>query len=193
MPKVVLNALHLAKKFVQKALTKDGIAIDATAGNGYDTLFLAQLVGQDGQVYAFDIQEKAIQDTAAKLKQHGFYNVDLIKDGHQNMDQHIKGTVDAVMFNLGYMPGGDHALITQPENTVLGVKKALNLIKPAGIITIIVYTGHLGGLEEKEALEEMLFDLDQKDYELFEGNYPNQINNPPILYVIERRLKGGRV
>lgn len=186
MPKVVSNAVNMAKVYIARALPSGGIAVDATAGKGTDTVFLASLVGSAGLVYSFDIQELALQETTAKLQKSNLTNVKLINDGHEQMDLYIKEPLDAVMFNLGYLPGGNHELVTTPETTSRAVAKALKMLKPGGVMTIVLYTGHPGGNEEKEQLEEMLYKLDQKSFQLLKVTYPNQKNNPPFLLVIEK-------
>lgn len=187
MSNVALNAVNYAKEFVGKILKPGSSAIDATAGNGNDTIFMSELVTETGRVYSFEIQAEAIQNTERKLTQHNIRNVQLINDGHQYMDKYIEEPVDAVMFNLGYMPKGNHKIVTMPDTSVKACVKALDLLKAGGIITIVCYTGHVGGIEEQNALEELLSKLDQQNFTVFKGAYLNQINNPPFLYVIEKR------
>ena len=98
--------------------------IDATAGNGHDSLLLANLVGDGGRVYAFDIQEKALSNTEKLLAEHKvLHRVELIKDGHQNLNQYIKKEIDGMNLNLGYLPGGDKEVITNKESTIEALEK----------------------------------------------------------------------
>src|SRR5690554_5879880 len=136
----IFNNLSLFSHYlVQKVLKPGDHAIDATAGNGNDTLFLAKTVMETGQVYAFDIQEQALEITENLLKANKiFTGVQLIKAGHENMESIISSKVKAVMFNLGYLPGGDHRVITQPKTTLAGIRQAFNLLERGGIITITI-------------------------------------------------------
>ena len=104
----------MAHAFLSEVITKEDIVVDATMGNGYDTLFLAQLAKK---VYAFDIQEQAIKQTAKRLAEAKVDNVELLLTGHENVGQYIKST-KAAIFNLGYLPSADKSVITQPHTTI---------------------------------------------------------------------------
>ncbi|MBO8137281.1 MAG: class I SAM-dependent methyltransferase [Desulfotomaculum sp.] len=180
------SAVAMAHEFIAANLDENGVAVDATAGNGNDTLFLAQHL-KKGKVFAFDIQEQAINNTAELLKEHGLIKtVNLIRDGHENMDQYVNEPVDAVMFNLGYLPGGDHGIITRPESTAAALDKALQLLKVGGKISIVVYTGHEGGLEELNAVEKTLHKLDSHLFWVVGTRFINRPANAPVLFFIER-------
>ncbi len=133
------------------------IVIDATAGNGHDTLFLAQRVGPLGQVYAFDIQESALKSTATRLTAAGMTNVRLIHDDHAHMRKWIepqhRGCVSTVMFNLGYLPRGDKSIVTKSSSTLAAIDDAISLLHVGGRLTILAYPGHSGGFEETTAVE----------------------------------------
>lgn len=130
--------------------------VDATVGNGHDTLFLAGLVGAKGQVAGFDIQSEALHSTGLKLEDAGCRGpVDLFELGHEQMGKVLKiwqGTVRAVVFNLGYLPGGDHAVITKLETTLIALDAAQELLRPGGVLSVMLYHGHPGGQEEMEAV-----------------------------------------
>lgn len=112
----MIRITEIAQKQVAEVLREGDRAVDATAGNGWDTLFLARLVGPDGRVYAFDIQQAALDETAALLRKNKLLErVDLIHAGHEAMASYVKEPVAAVMFNLGYLPGGDHSIVTRPD------------------------------------------------------------------------------
>lgn len=184
---VLKNSLGKSHEIIKRVVGEGDTVIDATAGNGNDTLMLAQLVGNTGRVYAFDIQEAAIKNTEKKLRQAGLIErVCLIKDGHQNMDSHIKEPVKAVMFNLGYLPGGDHSIATIGETTVTAIEKAMNLIVKNGIITIVVYYGGDSGFEEKNYVMEYTRRINSKNFTVMQTEFVNQINCPPILVCIEK-------
>lgn len=181
------SAVHLVQLLVSGAVRDGGTAVDATAGNGKDTLFLAGLVGPDGQVYAFDIQEKALQTTRALLDEAGLAErVTLINAGHEEMERLVPGPVDAVIFNLGYLPGGDHALITHAGTTVRALRSALNLLRPGGRIGLVVYTGHPGGREECDRVEGLASSLDGKLYRVIKISFINRAAHAPVVIVIEK-------
>ena len=151
---------------IANQLQTGDIAIDATCGNGHDTLFLAKQVGATGKVYGFDIQQHALDLTALKFKeQQQFSQVELICAGHEKIEQHVQAkhqcNISAVMFNLGYLPGGDKSIITQTETTLSALKAACRLLKLSGLINVIAYPGHQGGLQELESLQNWISELDK--------------------------------
>ncbi len=157
-------------------------------GNGYDTKYLAEKVGDVGFVYSFDIQEAAIKSTRKKLEKSNLINrVNLILDGHENMDKYVKEEVSCVLFNLGYLPRADHNVITKPNTTIKAIEHSLKLLKPHGIISIAIYTGHEGGMEEKNSVYDFVKNLDQNEFNVLESGFINQINNPPQLILIEKK------
>ena len=127
------SAAAWARLFIGEALLPGSVVVDATMGNGRDTLFLAGAVGPAGRVYAFDIQPAALKATAALLAEAGLADrAQLIQADHSLLQQHLPGPVDAVMFNLGYLPGGDHSTITRPDSTRAALQAALSLLAPGG-------------------------------------------------------------
>ncbi|MEK7951889.1 tRNA (mnm(5)s(2)U34)-methyltransferase [Luteolibacter soli] len=143
-----------AHREITAVLRQCDLAIDATAGNGHDTLFLAKLVGETGTVIAFDVQEQAITSTRERLASANLLDrVTLVHGSHATLSDHAKpATASAVMFNLGYLPGADHAIITQTEETLQALDASLIVLKPGGILTIVCYPGHDGGDKESAAV-----------------------------------------
>jgi len=187
MDKFFTNAVEISKRICKLKLQKGDKAIDCTMGNGNDTAFLCSLVGENGMVYAFDIQENAIINTTNKLKELNLFNrAKLILDGHENIDKYIKEKVKLIIFNLGYLPKGNHEITTKKETTIKALKKSLDLLELNGIILLVVYKGHENGMEEKKALEEFTLKLNQKEYTVVNISFTNQINNPPELICIEK-------
>lgn len=182
-----------AKWFIQQEVALGDICVDATVGNGNDTLFLAELVGKDGKVYGFDIQATAIEITRKKLAESCLLDrVYLIHDNHANMEKYIKpNTVKAVMFNLGYLPGSDHSLITQPESTLRAVNSSVNLLKKDGLVTIVCYRGHNGAYSEFECLNNYLSKLNSNSYHVLRLDLINRIKPPPVLFVV-RKIKNDK-
>lgn len=184
---VLKNSLGQSQDIIRSIVKEGDIVIDATAGNGHDTALLAQLVGDEGKVYSFDIQDKALNSTRERLEKLGLEGrVSLIKDGHQNMDLYVKDRVKAVMFNLGYLPGGDHNIGTKGETTIQAVNKAMELLVLNGVVSIVVYYGGDSGFEEKEFVMEYIRGIDCRKYKVMKTEFVNQINCPPIFICIEK-------
>lgn len=182
-----INPVETVKKIMTYYVEKGQIVLDCTVGNGNDTLFLADLVGETGKVYGFDIQYKAISIAKSKILERDLEKrVILINDGHENIDKYIEQKIDFVVYNLGYLPNGDKTVKTNPITTLESIKKALVLLNSNGLLLVTCYTGHRGGLEEKKAVENFFKSLNQKEYSVLEFNFMNQQNNPPILYGVEK-------
>jgi predicted methyltransferase len=143
---------------LQEAIREGDTVIDATTGNGHDTLFLASCVGGTGRVLAFDLQESAIRSARAKVAAAGFASrVAFYQTSHEHMAGHAAAaTVAAVMFNLGYLPGDDHAMTTIPPATLAAMAAAGDLLQPGGILSVVCYPGHAAGAEESAAVESWL-------------------------------------
>lgn len=184
---VLKNSLALSHEYVKAVVKAGDTVIDATAGNGNDTVFLSELVGASGKVYSFDIQKQAIDNTREKLINKNLNdNVVLINDGHHNMDKYVKEQVSTVMFNLGYLPGGDHSIGTRGETTREALEKAMELLKVNGLISLVIYYGGDSGFEEKEFVMDYIKTIDCKRYSVMVTDFVNQINCPPILVCIEK-------
>lgn len=186
--KYINKITEVNKIFLEKIIEKGHVVIDATMGNGYDTVYLGNLVGENGKVYAFDVQEEALTSTRKKVVRDNMEDrIELILDGHENLDKYVKEEVSCVVFNLGYLPRAKHMVITKPDTTLEAIKKSLELLKPNGIISIAAYIGHEGGLDEKNYICEYLDNLDQRQYNVLHMEFTNQINNPPQLILVEKK------
>ena len=174
--------LEMAHDFLAQVITPEDIVVDATMGNGHDTLFLAKLAKQ---VYAFDIQEQALEKTSQRLQEAGLSNVDLILQGHETVDQFVT-EVKAAIFNLGYLPSADKSIITQPQTTLEALEKLCQLLVKGGRIAIMIYYGHEGGDIERDAVLDFVSQLPQQEYTATIYRTLNQINNPPFLVMIEK-------
>ncbi|MBS3886581.1 MAG: methyltransferase domain-containing protein [Dethiobacter sp.] len=184
---VLQKPLLFARELISRSLKAGGCAVDATSGNGHDTVFLAEVVGRTGSVLAFDIQPQAIAATRQRLAASGLLErVSVIEDSHAKMAAYSQTTFDAAMFNLGYLPQADHAIVTKPESTVAALDFATKQLNKGGIITILVYTGHEGGREEWEKVREFSLALPQQQFTVLEYRLINQKNNPPFLLAISR-------
>ncbi len=152
-----------AHEAVARVLGKGSLAVDATAGNGHDTCFLAERVGASGHVWALDVQPAAIEATSRRLSDAGLTDrVSLLCESHARMGEAVgmaaSGTVDAVMFNLGYLPGSDRALVTRAESTLPALDQSLALLAPGGCLSVMVYRGHRGGDTEWVAVYQWLME-----------------------------------
>lgn len=174
--------LEMAHNFLAQIITKEDIVVDATMGNGHDTLFLAKLAKQ---VYAFDIQEQALEKTSQRLQEAGLSNAELILQGHETVDQFVT-EVKAAIFNLGYLPSADKSIITQPQTTIEALDKLCHMLVKGGRIAIMIYYGHEGGDIEKDAVMDFVSQLPQQEYTATIYRTLNQINNPPFLVMIEK-------
>ncbi|MDD4169022.1 MAG: class I SAM-dependent methyltransferase [Desulfotomaculaceae bacterium] len=186
MNKGLRSAVHLAHLFIGEVLTHGGTAVDATAGNGYDTLFLTRQVGPAGRVYAFDVQEQALLKTRKLLEEHSLaWQVTLFQAGHEEMDRLVCGPVDAVLYNLGYLPGASHELITQPETTIASLRAAIGLLSRGGRIGLVGYPGHPGGEAECNAVIQFASCLDHALYSVIKISMVNRAGNAPVVILIE--------
>ena len=192
MKNLIIRPTELSLKILSEYISEGDAVIDATAGNGHDTLVLARLVGKTGKVYAFDNQETAIMNTKLLLVSEGFFDeCELIFGSHHLMKDYIpekdRGKISAVVFNLGYLPNGDKEKTTLQETTLAAVKQALELIKTDGIVAVTMYGGHPEGAEEKERLLRLAGNLPQKEYHSAYVSLINQRNQPPELLFITKK------
>ena len=188
MLKGILNYAHY---LLAESITKGETVIDATCGNGNDTLFLSKIVGSDGRVLAFDIQEQAIQTTKELISEHGFENVSVVNDSHAHIAKYVspelEGHIGGAIFNLGYLPQSDKTIITTGPSTITAIDTILTFLKRNGLIVIVVYHGHEGGQTEKTLILDHLTRLDQKKYNVLQYGFINQKNNPPFILAIQKR------
>ncbi len=184
-----LRATEVSHILLSKFLREGQHVVDATAGNGYDTMFLAKKVGKRGQVYAFDIQAIAIERTKALLEEEKCADaVRLINDTHEKLTEHIKGSVQAIVYNLGYLPGGDKATITKADATLSSIKQALELLDPGGVISIVAYPGHGGGDCEAKKVENFMPELDSALWDVFSYQRLNAVKPAPYLLFLHKRI-----
>ncbi|MBB3906987.1 MULTISPECIES: class I SAM-dependent methyltransferase [Anoxybacillaceae] len=184
--------LPFARSLIDLAVKKGDIAVDATVGNGHDTLYLAERVGKEGHVFGFDIQAQAIQNTMGRLQEHGVMEqVTLFQASHDQLIEKIPqrhhGQITAAIFNLGYLPGGDKQIVTKPHSTIRALEQLLQIMAPEGIIVLVIYHGHPEGAIERDALLKYVQTLDQKQAHVLRYEFINQINSPPFIVAIEKR------
>ncbi len=182
---VDLKELH--KHFILQHLGEGDVAVDFTMGNGNDTLFLSKTVGESGKVYAFDIQELALESTSRFLKEQGApENYILICDSHHKVREYVKEPIKAGMFNLGYLPGsGKKAVTTMRETTMPAVEAAIELLAPDGVLIVAIYPGHEEGALEGEMLREYFSTLSK--YKICPSEF-KILNSPtsPYFFLVEK-------
>lgn len=178
----MLRPLELAHHLLAEIIVKDDVVVDATMGQGFDTVFLA---GLSDTVVAFDVQDLALEMTEKRLAENK-RQAKLILDGHENVDKYVDKPIKAAIFNLGYLPKSDKKVITQAETTLPALTKMLELLVTGGRIALMIYYGHEGGHEERDAVLSVVSTLPQKTYQVMRYGGINQINQPPFLVMIEK-------
>lgn len=130
-------------RFIKEQVSPGDLCIDATMGNGNDTLLLSTLCGKDGRVIAFDIQEQAVKSTKERLsKADAPDNYTLLLESHTQMSSYAKeNSVSCITFNLGYLPGGDHTMATKSDSSIAALTQGLSLLKKGGLISLCIYSG----------------------------------------------------
>ena len=188
----MLKALHYSKELLRTLITQfpDGSFIDATLGKGNDLISILTHPNFTGMVLGFDIQAEAIKTTQERIDTQLFNgNYRLIHDSHANLVNYIdhKKLLNGAIFNLGYLPGGDHSITTQANSTLLAIEEISHRLVKRGQIIIVVYSGHPSGQSEKDALFQTLVSYPQEEFQVLQSEFINQRNNPPMVIVIEKR------
>jgi SAM-dependent methyltransferase len=163
--------------------------VDATCGNGHDTLLLARLVGTRGHVWGFDIQRQAVEESRRRAAEEGLESrITLLQSGHEELTRHVAAPVRIVLFNLGYLPGGDRRVITRPDTTGAALGQSLQLLAPGGIVLVTVYPGHCGGDEEQSTVERWSTGLPTRTYYSWRMRQTNVSPTAPYLLLVQKAL-----
>lgn len=195
---LITKTAQWAMEVVSHYVAESDTVVDGTMGNGHDTAALARLVGPEGRVLAFDVQEQALRNTTELLKEEEVRlglktgalqsRVRLICDSNANLRSYIDGLKpSAVVFNLGYLPGGDKNVTTTADETLRAVTEALDAVKPGGLVAAVMYSGHEQGAAEKEALLAWARELPPKEYHAAYVAMWNQKKNPPELLLVTKK------
>ncbi len=187
---MIRRPTDIVKTLLEDIVSPGDTVVDATCGNGNDTLILATLVGSSGRVIAIDTQMRAIDATREKLASStGFQTVELIQDSHDNLTEIVEGasSIRVIVFNLGYLPGGDTGSVTQPESTTSAIGKALDLIDVDGAVLVTIYPGHVGGSEEAHQVDILVSNLDPKRFSVARYQWINQSSTHPYVLIFHRR------
>lgn len=175
-----MNTLSLVHDQLRRYVKPGMTCVDATAGNGRDTAFLCELVGEMGKVVAFDIQQAAIDNTNQRLRERKLDGrAWVIHDSHANLEQYVQ-QADCVVFNLGWLPGGDHSIFTHPDSTIAAIEAGLRVLRPGGLMTVSIYYGGASGYEERDALMEYVKTIDSREYTVLVVQFANRGGDPPI-------------
>lgn len=186
------RVIPFAHQLLEKAVSKGDVVVDATMGNGHDTIFLADLVGGEGKVYSFDIQHDALEATKEKLISQELQEAaSLHLSGHEHIIEVVPsmyhGKVSGAIFNLGYLPGGDKSIVTKAETTITAIEQLLQILSKEGIIVLVIYHGHPEGAIERDKLIAFVENIKQQEAHVLRYQFINGINNPPFIIAIEKR------
>ncbi len=176
------NPLELAHRYWKELLTGEDLAIDATCGNGHDTLVLAGLAGE---VEAWDIQENAIRNTRERTKD--CLNIRYRQGCHSLLVKTVSKPLALATFNLGYLPGGDKGLTTRVETTLEAAMAVCSLLKPGGALSIVCYPGHPEGAREEETLLSWAEGLPQREWCVIHHRFSNRRASPSLLWIRKTR------
>ncbi len=188
IPYELRSARYLAADVRRQVVRRGDAVIDATLGNGHDTLALARLVGSTGRVWGFDVQESAVAHTTARLSAENLLDRCLLfQTGHENIAQIVTSPVRYVSFNLGWLPGGDKRITTRWVTTEAALKSALTLLLPLGVCTVCAYPGHAEGDHERTALEAYLSTLRPQDFNVLHQRFLNAGPGAPECFVIQKQ------
>ena len=183
-----LNALGLSHQFMAAHIREGDLCIDATAGRGRDALFLCRLVGESGRVIAMDIQEDAVAQTTALLTAEGCIDRATVVQGcHSRMgDYAAPESVAGIMFNFGWLPGGDHTTFSHGDTSIAALQAGLELLKPGGVMTLCIYYGRENGTAERDAILAWLPTVDNRCYTVIRGDFTNRTGDVPIpVFIIK--------
>ncbi len=177
----------MSSPYLREKVKPGDRVIDATCGNGGDTLVMAELVGSRGKVWSFDIENEALSRAKVRLTEAGYNSwVEFVEAGHESLAGYVSEPVRAVVFNLGYLPGSSKETVTRPETTLAALEHASRLLIPGGIILVVVYTGHPGGAEEGCVVEEWAMGLPSNDFNVWCNRMLNRQKHAPYLLLIEK-------
>lgn len=182
--------LTFSHTLLKPVISSGDTVVDATVGNGHDTIFLASLVGKTGHVLGFDIQQQALDTTTQQLVLTGLHpQTTLILAGHEQLDNYLTTgqEISAATFNLGYLPGSDKSVTTTSRTTSPAIQACLAHLRRGGIVSVMVYYGHPAGKIEKKAVLDYVSTLDQHRFQVLKYQFINQVHEPPFLLAIQRR------
>lgn len=183
----IFNALQIVKQLLRLKLTTAQVIVDATAGNGHDTLYLAEQSLPTAQVFAFDVQAEAVEQTKLRLQAAGLiHKAKVINANHNQLTAYVQEPIDIALFNLGYLPGTDHRVTTTSVTTLAAVQQTLRSLARQGILVLVVYPGHAEGKQEAETLAVYLPQLPSSTYTVSCWKMINHSERAPFVYIVEK-------
>lgn len=187
-----LTAVQLVHRLLSGMLAPGGLYLDATCGNGHDTLFLCGLAGPDGRVLGLDIQSEAVRATNALLARNGMEAVgQAVEADHADLARFAPpGSADCVMFNFGWLPGASHAVHSQADNSLRALQAGLDTLKPGGVLSAILYSGKVIGDSEKRAALEFFRALPLSRYTVLVCEFANWAEDAPLPCLVIKRPGG---
>ena len=181
-----LKVLDLAHRCLRFHVQPGDTCIDATCGRGNDTKLLCQLAGETGHVIGFDIQPDAIVSTEKLLRENSLH-AELHCESHADMEKYAEaGTVSAIVFNFGWLPGGSHDIFTHADSSIAALNASLRLLKTGGVLVLCIYYGGANGFSERDALLEYLASLDSRLYTVLQCQFPNRTGCPPFAVFVTK-------
>lgn len=186
----MLRALHFSHVMLSDTIQQfpNGVFVDGTLGKGNDIAYILSHKDFTGHAYGFDIQPQAIALTQQKLATLPSEHYTLLCDSHATIDHHLahEPVIHGAIYNLGYLPGGDHAITTTSHSTLQSIHQVAAKLIKNGKIILVIYSGHPQGQAEKAALLDELATWPQEHYQVLHYGFINQRNNPPFLLIIEK-------
>ena len=182
-----MSLTRFAHKLIKEKFDTVKYGVDATCGNGNDTLFLAGMCDIDGMIFSFDVQNEALDNAEKLLADNNLYTgVMLINSGHENMEKLIKSKVDVVMFNLGFLPNSESKICTLSKSTISALNSSNNLLRAGGMITVLCYPGTDEGKKETEDVRNWLDEKDNFEFRISEYLSEKPDDTTPVLYLLEK-------
>lgn len=184
-----LTAVELTHRFLRSTLAPGGLYLDATCGNGHDTLFLCSVAGENGRVIGLDIQPQAAANTNALLAANGMAAIGRAEccDHRELLRFAPPGSADCVMFNFGWLPGAAHDVHSTADSTLPALQAGLDALKPGGVLAAVLYSGKVIGNAEKKAAAEFFRSLPLADYTVLICEFANWADTAPLpCFVIKR-------
>ncbi|RPF50252.1 class I SAM-dependent methyltransferase [Aquisalibacillus elongatus] len=183
--------IPFAHDLLAQSITTGSTVVDATLGNGHDSLYLNELVGPEGKVIAFDVQDEALQSSKSLFEQHGIKQVEMHLKGHENapsiLDDKGIHEIDAVIFNLGFLPGSDHQVTTSGDTTIQAINGLFPILKSGGYIVIVVYPGHEEGQAEKNDLMNYLKTFPANKGDIAQYKMVNRSDKAPFVVYLYKK------
>ena len=183
--------IAFAHNLIKKHVSTGDTVLDMTAGNGHDSVFLAQLVGKKGRVFAFDIQESALHNTKDLIMKSGLdgENITFFHDCHSRFLEHLSTEeiteVKGIIFNLGYLPGGDKTICTHENSTILALVQLLEHLSAGALLVLVCYLGHPEGERECGHVLDFVRSIAPERAKVVRYENINSKNPAPFVLAIE--------